>query len=328
MKEKLDFGPKYLAEVAARDKTADDIKKTTALYDSSSGTPMREVYSSQLKDFYTRQAEQDKRIAGMKEDEAELKKNPDAKQGIINAVAKLRRENVPETDPHLKDLVLQMEYNRTHPAPAPYMVLNESGGLTAVDKRTIKPVGYLPGVGAPKQAFVQFGPDGQPIQNKALPQHAIDVQVKNRASIANIVSTLQDVATNPDAFGYQNMLPEAITQHLDPRGVTARANVANIGSLKLHDRSGANVTVGEVPRLRPFIPNITYDDAATIAKKLQGLQREIVIYQAEQDKAFAAQGYNIGSPAAAGTPPPAEPSLYKHPKTKGGDTANPLITPR
>lgn len=73
-KEKLEYTPKYLAEVAERDKTADDIKKTEALYNSSSGTPMREVYGSQLKDFYTRLDVQDKSIAGMKADEAANKK--------------------------------------------------------------------------------------------------------------------------------------------------------------------------------------------------------------------------------------------------------------
>ena len=323
-REKFDFGPKYLAEVAERDRTANDIKKTEALYNNASGTPMREVYGSQLKDYYTRLEDQDKRIAGMKADEAALKQNPDAKLAIINDVAKLRRAGVSETDPHLKNLVLQMEYNRTHPEGSnTYFTTDQTGTVHAIDKKTLKERAALPGAGKPQQNLVQFGPDGQPIQNKALPQHAIEVQAKNRASIGNIVSTLQDVATNPSAFGYQNMLPEAITQHLDPAGVTARANVANIGSLKLHDRSGANVTVGEVPRLRPFIPNITYDDAPTIAKKLQGLQREIVIYQAEQDKAFAAQGYNIGS--TAGATPPAEPTLHKHPKTKGRDTTNPLL---
>ena len=323
-KEKLEYTPKYLAEVAERDRTANDIKKTEALYDNSSGTPMREVFKSQLQDYYTRLDEQDKRIAGMKSEEAALKQNPDAKLAIINDVAKLRRAGVSETDPHLKNLVLQMEYNRTHPEGSnTYFTTDQTGTVHAIDKKTLKERAALPGAGKPQQNLVQFGPDGQPIQNKALPQHAIEVQAKNRASIGNIVSTLQDVATNPSAFGYQNMLPEAITQHLDPAGVTARANVANIGSLKLHDRSGANVTVGEVPRLRPFIHNITYDDAPTIAKKLQGLQREIVIYQAEQDKAFAAQGYNIGS--TAGATPPAEPTLHKHPKTKGRDTTNPLL---
>jgi hypothetical protein len=257
------------------------------------------------------------------------KQNPDAKLALINDYYTRINNGEDPNSPSMKVRKGQIDFNQTRAEGSnTYFTTDQNGTVRAFDKNTLEQKGTLPGVGKPQQNIVQFGPDGLPIQNKALPQHAIEVQVKNRASIANIVSTLQDVATNPGAFGYQNMLPEAITQHLDPGGVTARANVANIGSLKLHDRSGANVTVGEVPRLRPFIPNITYDGAATIAKKLQGLQREIVIYQAEQDKAFAAQGYNTGSPAAAGTPPPAEPSLYKHPKTKGGDTANPLITPR
>ena len=87
-KEKLDYTPKYLAEVAERDKTADDIKKTEALYNNASGTPMREVYGSQLKDYYTRLEDQDKRIAGMKADEAANKKAFEFKT-LVADVAKL-----------------------------------------------------------------------------------------------------------------------------------------------------------------------------------------------------------------------------------------------
>jgi hypothetical protein len=324
MKEKFDFGPKYLAEVAARDKTADDIKKTTALYDSSSGTPMREVYSSQLKDFYTRQAEQDKRIAGMKEEEAALKQNPDAKLAVINAVAKLRRENVPETDPQLKDLVLQMEYNRTHPAPAPYMVLDKNGNLTAVDKRTILPVGRLEGVGKPQQDVVQKDLTGKVVQDKRMTP-AMSLIVSNQtASMANLQNAIKQVELHPGAFGAQNyLLPDAVIQRTDPGGVPARAGVANLASMKIHDRSGAAVTVGEIPRLRPFIPNVG-DEPSVVVSKMRDLFREMKVENDAYLKTISGQGYFTGEPAA----PPAEPTLYKHPKTKGGDTANPLITPR
>ena len=322
-KEKYDFGPKYLAEVAERDRTANDIKKTEALYNSSSGTPMREVYSSQLKDFYTRLEDQDKRIAGMKAEEAALKQNPDAKLAIINDVNKLRRAGVPETDPHLKNLVLQMEYNRTRAEPTPFMVLDKNGNLTAVDKRTILPVGTLPGVGKPQQNIVQFGPDGLPIQDKALPAHAIEVQGKNNAARVNIQNSVKDVLAHPEAFGLQNILPETLRQKLDPAGVDARAGVANIGSQIVHDRSGAAVTIGEVPRLRPFIPDITYDDGPAIIAKLRKLDKIMGEMNLEMSKSFAAQGYNIGS--TAGAPPPAEPTLHKHPKGTGLDKTNPRL---
>jgi len=113
-REKFDFGPKYLAEVAERDKTADDIKETEALYNSSSGTPMREVYSYQLKDFYTRQAEQDKSIADM----AALKQPLDAKERLMkDYYAGIAAGRSPK-DPEMMDMMAQIVYNRSFAPPA------------------------------------------------------------------------------------------------------------------------------------------------------------------------------------------------------------------
>ena len=258
----------------------------------------------------------------MKAEEASLKQNPDAKLAIINDVAKLRRAGVPETDPHLKNLVLQMEYNRTHPEGSnTYFTTDQTGTVHAIDKKTLKERAALPGAGKPQQNLVQFGPDGQPIQNKALPAHAIEAQGKNAAGRVNIQNSVKDVLAHPEAFGLQNILPETLRQKLDPAGVDARAGVANIGSMIVHDRSGAAVTVGEVPRLRPFIPDITYDDGPAIIAKLRKLDKIMGEMQLETSKSFAAQGYNTG----AGATPPAEPTLHKHPKTKGRDTTNPLL---
>lgn len=322
-KEKYDFGPKYIAEVAERDRTADDIKKTEALYNSSSGAPMREVYGSQLKDYYTRLENQDKRIAGMKSEEAELKRNPDAKLAAINDYYARINNGEDPNSPSMKVRKGQIDFNQTRPEPTPFMVLDKNGNLTAVDKRTILPVGTLKGVGKPQQNIVQFGPDGLPIQDKALPAHAIEVQGKNNAARVNIQNSVKDVLAHPEAFGLQNILPETLRQKLDPAGVDARAGVANIGSQIVHDRSGAAVTIGEVPRLRPFIPDITYDDGPAIIAKLRKLDKIMGEMNLEMSKSFAAQGYNIGS--TAGTPPPAEPTLHKHPKGTGLDKTNPRL---
>jgi hypothetical protein len=112
-REKFDFGPKYVAEVAARDKTADDIKKTTALYDSSGSTPMREVYSSQLKDYYTRLSQQDKRLADM----AALKQPVDAKEKLIkDYYAGITAGRSPK-EPEMMDMMAQIQYNRSFAPP-------------------------------------------------------------------------------------------------------------------------------------------------------------------------------------------------------------------
>jgi len=76
------------------------------------------------------------------------------------------------------------------------------------------------------------------------------------------------------ATGFKGYLPNAILNRVDPQGVSARAEIADIGSLKLHDRSGAAVTASESPRLMPFIPLAT-DDRETVLKKLNRLKLEV-----------------------------------------------------
>lgn len=75
---------------------------------------------------------------------------------------------------------------------------------------------------------------------------------------------------DPNATGWKGYLPGAVLNRVDPTGVDTRAAVANIGSMVMHDRSGAAVTLSEFPRLAPFIPAAT-DDPDTAKKKLRQL---------------------------------------------------------
>ena len=77
-----------------------------------------------------------------------------------------------------------------------------------------------------------------------------------------------------NATGMKGYLPTGLLNRLDPQGVSARAEIADIGSLILHDRSGAAVTASESPRLMPFIPLPT-DDNAPALKKLGRLKLEL-----------------------------------------------------
>lgn len=54
---------------------------------------------------------------------------------------------------------------------------------------------------------------------------------------------------------------------LDPKGVAARALVADVGSGKIHERTGAAMSIAETPRLKPFVPS-TFDDYPVVSKKL------------------------------------------------------------
>lgn len=147
--------------------------------------------------------------------------------------------------------------------------------------------------------------NGQPLQPKLkdLPAPISKALMENNTSLRKIDQALQEVDAYPDALGVKNYLGDTIRQRSDPQGVNARALVADIGSLKIHDRSGAAVTAAETPRLKPFIPSAT-DDPATVKKKLNLFKQE---YQAIQDDINSTytreQGYNqrgtVTKPATA-----------------------------
>jgi hypothetical protein len=87
---------------------------------------------------------------------------------------------------------------------------------------------------------------------------------------------------------------DPVMQRLDPTGVEARAAIADIAGQRIHDRSGAAVTVGEAERLKPYVPNVT-DTPATVKKKLEGFKRE---YQQMQQE--LAGGKSISQVAGGG----------------------------
>lgn len=115
------------------------------------------------------------------------------------------------------------------------------------------------------------------------------------------------------ATGMKGMLPEAILQRVDPKGVDTRAAIANLGSLIIHDRSGAAVTASEFPRLKPFIPKET-DDNDTVQKKLKGFVNTYRAIQQEMTDFFEGQGYVV--PTDALQPSGAE--MGQAPASRGG----------
>lgn len=171
-------------------------------------------------------------------------------------------------------------------------VEKEKAEATRVTKDANKPVGYQPttrdeavtfeaekaGAEAKARAPYQIevatgsaqGKAGvQPV--KAPPPSIQKAVATNRSQSSTIDKAIAAVTARPTAVGLRRSAGDAINQRLDPDGVDARALVANIGSMLVHDRSGAAVTVSEYPRLAPFVPKIT-DDSQAIIKKLRQLQ--------------------------------------------------------
>ncbi len=104
--------------------------------------------------------------------------------------------------------------------------------------------------------------------------------------------TVDGAAGDTSATGKKGWLPNQVLNRLDPAGVDTRAAIADLGSLVIHDRSGAAVTASEFPRLAPFIPT-EKDDAATVKKKLTMFTKN---YQAVVDDAtefYRESGYNV-----------------------------------
>lgn len=120
---------------------------------------------------------------------------------------------------------------------------------------------------------------GEQLQPK--PTGAVTQQIASNAVTLNKIDrAIAMTQSNPNAFGARNYLGDTVTQRIDPGGVTARAMIADIAGQKIHDRSGAAVTVGEAERLKPYVPNTT-DTPATIAKKLTLFKQEYMQMQKE-----------------------------------------------
>lgn len=135
---------------------------------------------------------------------------------------------------------------------------------------------------------------------KTLPASVANPIFENRRNLTTIRRARQAIVQRPDAFGLQNAMPGF--DYIDsPENVAARAPVANLGSLVIHDRSGAAVTISEFPRLRPFIPN-SKDSPAKAAAKLEELEREIRSITDDMATYYTAQGFAI--PGDNQTPPP------------------------
>lgn len=175
------------------------------------------------------------------------------------------------------------------PAPQPQMVTTPEGVFQ---------------VGRDGRAVPVVAPDGKPLTGKA-PEKAIPAsaaqklfdnqQNLRRAEQALALMEGRDVGEmkgDANATGLKGYMPDAVLQRQDPQGVDARAAIADLGSLVIHDRSGAAVTAAEFPRLQPFIPS-PKDDPDTARKKLK---RFVQIYRDvtnETTNFYKESGYKV-----------------------------------
>jgi hypothetical protein len=141
-------------------------------------------------------------------------------------------------------------------------VLNPQTGLPEL-KRESQSEGLAPG-----------GTYKAPAALKAIPAGPLKAYTGNNASMQAIDRAAKLSADNPNSTGLKFGINNQANQHFDPEGVPTRAAISDIGSQKIHDRSGASVTVSESPRLAPFIPT-ERDSAEVIQSKLKNLALNI-----------------------------------------------------
>lgn len=146
---------------------------------------------------------------------------------------------------------------------------------------------------------------------RPVPAAAAGGIIANRRELTKLDNAIAAVEANPDAFGTKNYLPDAVTQRVGMNGfksgIDARAKIADIGSMVIHDRSGAAVTAAEFPRLRPFIPSAT-DTPETVKTKLKNLRANIAAMNEEAESVYSeSAGYKpLGAPDPATAPPAKE----------------------
>ena len=180
-----------------------------------------------------------------------------------------------------------------------------------------------------------LGEDGKPLSKplKDLPPAVNTAIIENNKALDKIDRALGETQKNPNAFGLKNYVPDAILQRTDPQGVPARAVVADIGSMVIHDRSGAAVTAAEFPRLRPFVPQAT-DSPDVVAKKLQNFRTELASIQKDMAMTYSReQGYKPNpaqvrnmdkpQPAAAAPAAPKPGTVDGGYLFRGGDPSRP-----
>ena len=155
---------------------------------------------------------------------------------------------------------------------------------------------------SPGGTVIHTGVHGSQANAPAGLQTALANNKANQQYIQKAIAAVQ-TPEGQGAFGLKNLLPDLVMQRVNPAGVAARASVADIGSLKIHDRSGAAVTAKEFPRLKPFIPDVK-DEPAVIVTKLQKFAQQLDLINKEIEGQYPndTQVSDGGSKPAASAP--------------------------
>lgn len=188
--------------------------------------------------------------------------------GSLDASNPMARATIAERQARAGEAGARAQLVRTQRDMAGKGVIQQTDdGFVLIDPRT--------GQGVPVT-----GPDGAQLAGKSKPLKDIPPPVnakiiEGQQGLTNLDQAIAALHKNPGAVGWTNAIPGAQTVKqlwASPEDIGTRAQVANIGSLVLHDRSGAAVSASEFPRLAPFIPSPS-DSEETATRKLMEMKR-------------------------------------------------------
>lgn len=200
-----------------------------------------------------------------------IAENPDTETSpeLVKLIA--ARDALPPGHPDRKVLDQAIMTKSTHTPP-----INVTYGapVAGVDANG-RPIFFQPGKDdkTPPKILTGVAPP-----SKEMPAGMAEKFATNAVTLQKIDKAIKLTEQLPEAFGLQNLAPDAIVQRFDPKGAQVRAMVADIGGQKIHDRSGAAVTVGESERLKPYIPAAT-DKPDVAAMKLRLFRDEYLAMQ-------------------------------------------------
>lgn len=243
----------------------------------------------------------------------------------------------------IADRVTHMETNQTTLNAAAIRAGKESPGANATFHETATPDPNDPtkviwqNANGQTTSMLPSKPAKDPLKN--LPAAQSKAVIGNNTSMGKIDDALDMINTPAGAEatglgkGLALKIPGigswVVNNWWDPNGTATRAMVQDIGSLKLHDRSGASVTVGEMPRLAEFIPSVG-DSKEVATKKLNNLRREIELNNSEIRDYADSQGYRPGPeyvhrPRTTAEPAPTQTGPLTAPVTPSVNT--PTVAP-
>lgn len=167
--------------------------------------------------------------------------------------------------------------------------------------------------------------------DKPLPVGAGQAWMANNAAINQVDRAVEALRSSETATGFtKGVLASlgrvgnwAMNNWIDPDGTVTRAMVTDLGSLRLHDRSGATVTGPEWERLRSYIPEVG-DSLKTAIDKLSVFRAGYVAMQKELLGYAENESYRL--PGQIPTEPKGRTASGKVNQIPGGTPGNPAAT--